>query len=326
MSTPLSSIIFPGQGVQQHGMAQDFYNDSASARRVFEEASDAVGFDLAELCFGNDPRLQNATEYTQPAILTAELAQFAVVRERLGLHSDELVFGGHSLGEYSALVAAGALPLADAVRLVRERGRLMQTATPAEDCGMTAVISEELDAGLVANVIDDLDVEIANDNSCEQLVLAGTREGLSVARQQLEQALADNRSEPWRFVDIAVNTPFHSSWMNCIEPAFAEVLQPIQSRLKVANATRVTSNFNGSFHHEDAAMICSDLVHQISGTVRWQENMVSLLMASEQVIEIGPACPLRGFFKTLGVAVQPVSSVRKLDRMLRRQPALKVAA
>ena len=200
MSTPLSSIIFPGQGVQQRGMAEDFYHDSASARGVFEEASDAVGFDLTGLCFGDDPRLQNATEYTQPAILTAELAQFAVVRERLELSADQLVFGGHSLGEYSALVAAGAMPLADAVQLVRERGRLMQTATPAEDCGMTAVISEVLDAGLVANVIDELDVEIANDNSCQQLVLAGTREGLVLARQQLEQLLADNGTPSWRFV------------------------------------------------------------------------------------------------------------------------------
>src|SRR5689334_12028618 len=127
MATPTTTIVFPGQGTQRAGMGQDFHSWSTAARDVYAEASDALGLDLCALCFADDERL-GLTELTQPAILATEIAMLRAIETELGLSAS--TYGGHSLGEYTALVACGALPLASAVRLVRERGRLMQDAVP----------------------------------------------------------------------------------------------------------------------------------------------------------------------------------------------------
>ncbi|MFZ5889472.1 MAG: ACP S-malonyltransferase [Myxococcota bacterium] len=133
LATNGTAVVFPGQGSQCTGMARDFYRELECSRRAFEEASDASGLDLAALCFEPDARL-GMTEFTQPALLTAEVAMYRGLSEELGLHAT--FFGGHSLGEYSALVAAGVLPLATAVQLVRLRGRLMQSVPPLGSGGM----------------------------------------------------------------------------------------------------------------------------------------------------------------------------------------------
>ncbi len=142
------AVVFPGQGSQRPGMAADFAERFPEARAVFEEASAALELDVARICAGDD-RL-NLTEFTQPCILTAEIAMLVALRAHFGLSAER--FGGHSLGEYTALVAAGALPLADAVRLVRLRGRLMQDAVPVGRGGMVAVIQRALDLEAVAGI------------------------------------------------------------------------------------------------------------------------------------------------------------------------------
>jgi len=130
-----TALVFPGQGSQRPGMAKDFHTDFAVARDAFAEASEACDVDLASISFGEDERL-NLTEYTQPCILTAEIAMLAALRSEMGLEAGW--FAGHSLGEYTALVAAGVLPLGEAARLVRRRGALMQEAVPAGEGAMLA--------------------------------------------------------------------------------------------------------------------------------------------------------------------------------------------
>jgi [acyl-carrier-protein] S-malonyltransferase/trans-AT polyketide synthase/acyltransferase/oxidoreductase domain-containing protein len=289
-------------------MGRDFHDWSAAARLAYEEASDGAAFDVPGLCFGDDERL-GLTEYAQPAILATEVAMLRAIEAELGLSAT--CFGGHSLGEYTALVAAGALPLGEAVRLVRERGRLMQAAVPAGAGGMTAVIGDALDTGAIARALQDLDATIANDNAGTQVVLSGRTRDLAVARERIGRDLG----ERVRFVDLEVSAPFHSPLMAPIEPAFAEHLDAVRARLDAARAALVTSNFTGGFHDPDDDAVIDGLVRQISGTVRWRANMQALRERAARVIEIGPGRPLRAFFKTIGVEVQTITDVRSANRV-----------
>lgn len=309
MATPSTTIVFPGQGSQRSGMGRDFHAWSAAARATYAEASDALALDLCALCFGDDERL-GLTEFAQPAILTTEVAMQRALAAELGL--DAACFGGHSLGEYSALVAAGALPLADAVRLVRERGRLMQEAVPVGRGGMTAVIGESLERATLAGALDGLEVSIANDNASTQIVLSGVASELPVAQERIVAALGDARV---RFVDLPVSAPFHCPLMAGIEPAFEGLLAGAGERLDAARAAAVTSNFSGDFHEPEAASVVRRLVQQISGTVRWRDNMQALAARSRRILEVGPGRPLRAFFKTLGVEVQAITDVRSATRV-----------
>src|SRR5262245_36697841 len=187
-------------------------------------------------------------------------------------------FGGHSLGEYTALVAAGVLPLADALRVVRERGRLMQEAVPVGMGRMTAVIGDGLDPATVARAIAGLEVTIANDNSPEQLVLSGRAADV----RESERRLGENGGA-LRLVELDVSAPFHSPLMATIEPAFAVVLG--RAAIVVDGAPSVTSNLTGGFHEADPALLRARLVRQISGTVRWRENMRVLTAQPTTVIE-----------------------------------------
>jgi [acyl-carrier-protein] S-malonyltransferase len=298
------AIVFPGQGSQRPGMGQDFCESFEAARLVYQEASEACDLDLAALCFGEDERL-GLTEYAQPAILTTEIAMLRALESETGLAGS--FFGGHSLGEYTALVAAGVLPLADAARIVRERGRLMQTAVPVGRGRMVAVIGEALDFEALRHAIDGLAVNAANHNSDKQVVLSGLLADTHTAQARLAQ---QDSSESLRFVELEVSAPFHSSLMAVIEPPFAEVLTDASSSFDLSLAPFVTSNFSGRFHDDDRDGLIERLVRQISGTVRWRDNMNVLAERCQRFLEIGPGRPLRGFFKTIGVDVEAITSVR----------------
>ena len=189
-------------------MGRDFYDAIPESRCAYEEAADVLGFDVADLCFGEDERL-NLTEYTQPCLLTTEIAMLRGLAVRYGFRPS--CFGGHSLGEWTALVAAGALPFAEALRLVRERGRLMQGAVPPGVGAMTAVIAEGLDPEVIGKLLGDLAVDVANINSSRQIVLSGEAGAVATAESRLGEALADLPS--LRFVRLNVSAPFHSRLM-----------------------------------------------------------------------------------------------------------------
>ena len=303
-------LVFPGQGSQRAGMALDFRDTFAESRAVFEEASDALSLDLAALCAG-DERLGH-TEYTQPAILVAEIAMLRALEAQLGLKGTH--FGGHSLGEYSALVAAGALPLAEAARLVRERGRRMQEAVPLGEGAMAAVMRADLDADALAAALDGLLVDLANLNAPDQIVISGRAADVSAAVERIGQspALAGARAKL-----LDVSAPFHSRLMAVIEPGFRALLEASSTGWDASRADRVVSNFTGDFHRPETGAVVDALTRQISGSVRWVDDMRALLaLRPARVLEIGPNRPLRGFFRSLDVDVDAIFNVVTAKRVL----------
>ena len=292
-----TALVFPGQGSQRAGMARDFHDEFAVAREAFAEASAACGVDLAAISFGDEPRL-NLTEFTQPCILTAEIAMLRALAAELGLEAGW--FAGHSLGEYTALVAAGALPLGDAARLVRRRGALMQEAVPAGDGAMLAVIGRGLDLAELRAALEGLEVDAANHNSSSQIVISGSASGVAEAKQRLA-------GKGRRLVPLNVSAPFHSRLMREVEAKFAPDLAG--APLDAARAPRVASNYTGGLHAADAAAVRDALVRQISGTVRWVDNMRALSERATRIVEIGPGKPLSGFFKDVGVTVEAITDL-----------------
>lgn len=296
-------------------MGRDFFDRFASSRRTYEEAADAAGFDVAALCFEEDERL-SLTEYSQPAILTTQIAMVCALAEGWGVAAQR--FGGHSLGEYSALVAAGVVPLGDAVRIVRERGRLMQAAVPVGEGTMAAALGTGLDRGSIASTLAGLGVDVANDNSDGQVVLSGPA---AAVKQAGELLLANPATGVQRLVDLEVSAPFHSRMMAPIEESFSEVLREASARWDVARASAVTSNLTGEFHDTDAGLLCERLVGQLSATVRWRDNMRAIADTGAAVYEVGPSRPLRGFFRSVGIDVVSVVDVRSAEKAFARAVA-----
>jgi [acyl-carrier-protein] S-malonyltransferase/trans-AT polyketide synthase/acyltransferase/oxidoreductase domain-containing protein len=301
-------FVFPGQGSQKPGMAKDLHDGFAAARDVFAEASSALELDLGALCFSEDPRL-DLTEYTQPAILTAEIAMVRVLERDFGLRATR--FGGHSLGEYTALCAAGTLSLSTAVRLVRRRGALMQAAVPAGLGAMVAVVSAGIAARDLAVALAPLGVDVANENAPDQVVLSGPAEAIQRASELVPTLTA---GAPCRVVPLNVSAPFHSRGMQLIETEFRALLEA--SDLDASRAASVTSNYTGRFHVPERAAVLEALTRQISGTVRWIANMHALAEAAGALYEVGPSRILRGFFTGLGREVPSLTSVRTIERAL----------
>lgn len=302
------AVVFPGQGSQRAGMAQDFHDAFAAAREVFAEASEALSLDVAELCFAGDPRL-DLTEFTQPAIVTAEIAMLRAIASEWGFAPTR--FGGHSLGEYTALCAAGVLTLADVVRLTRARGALMQDAVPVGEGAMSAVLSAGVaDAG-VAALVAALGVDVANLNSLDQVVISGPTAGVEAAEKRIAEALPSAE-----VIRLNVSAPFHSRLMKGIEPAFRAELERAAGRMDAARAARVTSNFTGGFHSESLPSVLDALTAQISGSVNWVANMRALVDGAERIVEIGPNRPLKRFFGTLGVEITSIMNVKTAKKGL----------
>ncbi|MFI1913836.1 acyltransferase domain-containing protein [Nocardia sp. NPDC020380] len=299
MSADTVAVVFPGQGSQRIGMGADFYREFPIARAVFEEASDAISEDLLHICTERDTRLHR-TEFTQPCVLAMSIAAYRTLTEDFGLVAT--LFGGHSLGEYTALVAAGALNLTDAVRLVHSRGRLMASAVPEGSGTMAALILSGIADTVAARVAVNAGAEIANENSPAQLVISGTRESLTAARAALAAALPE-----LRFVPLRVSGPFHSRLMASAETEFAAELRGYLPRIDSSCATAVTSNFTGDFHRVDE--LAQNLVHQIGSPVRWLSNMRALTARTDTLYEVGPTTPLTPLFVAIGSAPVGISTV-----------------
>ncbi len=305
------AVVFPGQGSQRPGMARDFHDAFAVSRDAFAEASDALDLDLAALCFGDDPRLDR-TEFTQPAILTAEIAMLRALEGELGLRPTH--FGGHSLGEYTALCAAGVIDLGAAVRLVRKRGALMQGAVPLGEGAMVAVVAEGIaDLGIEPELAR-LGVDVANRNSRDQIVLSGERSRVEAASERLADLLG---GAPHDVVRLNVSAPFHSRMLRVIEPDFRAALEALSPALVASRAGVVTSNLTGGFHRPEVFALVDALTRQLSGTVDWIANMRALCGVASKTYEVGPGRPLRGFFKSAGREVTAILSVKSAEKELR---------
>jgi len=306
------AVVFPGQGSQRPGMGKDFYEQIPVCRRTFEEAADALGWDVSAMCFGEDEKL-NLTEYTQPCIVTTEISMLRGLNERYGFTPD--YFGGHSLGEFTALVAAGVMPLSDTVKIVQTRGRLMQEAVPVGVGGMAAVISENIDMDMLTKIMDGLNAGVANINSTNQVVISGEISAIDEAEKRLTQNFPPEKT--FRFIRLNVSAPFHSRLMKTIESRFADTLENFSKNLNAQNAFRVTSNFTGSFHDRDVSAVKKNLVNQISNTVNWRKNMQALAEKGQEIYEVGPGRPLRDFFKTIGVTCQSITGLNAAEKVFK---------
>lgn len=279
------AFIFPGQGAQEPGMGKDFYENSASAREVFDQAESLLGLDMKKLCFEENDEL-NITEYTQIALLTACMAMERVVREQ-GVAPQ--VTAGLSLGEYCAIVSAGGMELSDAMRLVRKRGILMQEAVPAGQGSMAAVLA--MDGPSIEKVLEGREgVWIANYNCPGQIVITGYKTPVEEASKALQEAGAK------RVLPLNVSGPFHSPLMQPAGEGLKEIFAGMKmSPLKVPYVTNVTAEYV-----DDIAQTEELLIRQVSSSVRWQQSVEKMIAAGvDTFVEIGPGRTLNGFLRKI---------------------------
>jgi [acyl-carrier-protein] S-malonyltransferase len=283
------AFIFPGQGSQAPGMGRELAERYAAARGVFEEADEALGFALSRLCFEGPAEELQLTENTQPAILATSVAALRAA-ESEGLPRPVYV-AGHSLGEYSALVAAGALSLGDAVRVVRKRGRYMQEAVPVGAGAMAAVLGADLETVEAACAEAARGGEIcspANINSPGQIVIAGSAAAVERAIPLLKERGAK------RAIPLKVSAPFHCALMLPAQERLAADLDSVEFKdLGVPLVTNVDARLIRT-----GAEARASLVRQVSQTVRWRESVE--LLAREGVdtfVEVGPGKVLSGLVR-----------------------------
>lgn len=303
----MDAFLFPGQGSQFSGMGKDLVDNFDVAKRVFEEACDALGFDIAKLCFSGSEDELKLTANTQPAILTTSIAALRVLEQETDLRPTYAA--GHSLGEYSALVCVGALGLADAVRTVRQRGTFMQEAVPVGVGAMAAIMgldAPELELLCKAAAQGEV-VAPANFNSPGQIVIAGHATAVERAMVLAKEAGAK------RALPLPVSAPFHSALMAPAAKRLEETLQDVavdEFRCPVVSNVEATP-------YQEAERVKPLLIEQVCAAVRWDESVSKMKeLGVTNYIEIGPGKVLSGLAKRIakGSTVQNISDVASLKK------------
>lgn len=300
------AFVFPGQGSQAVGMGRDVYEANAAAKQVFEQADEALGFKLTEIIFDGSEDLLKITYNTQPALLTTSIALLEAFKEK-GVAPDYVA--GHSLGEYSALVAAGVLGFADAVRTVRARGQFMEKAVPGGKGAMAAVLGADRNAlaELCAKVSAETgSVELANVNSPGQIVVSGSKEGVQKIVELGKEIGAK------RVIPLEVSGPFHSSLMKPAAEQLAEVLAGVSvSPAQVPVVANVTAQ-----PVTEPERIRELLVEQVYSPVLWEDSIGWLIgQGVDTFVEIGSGSVLAGLIKKIdrNVKVVSVNSKEAID-------------
>lgn len=294
MASPNIAFVFPGQGSQYVGMGKDICEQYPIAKKIFDEAEDALGFSLSQLCFSGPETELKLTENTQPAILTVSVAALRVLEAETALRP--AFVAGHSLGEYSALVAVGALRFADAVKIVRQRGRLMQQAVPAGAGAMAVILGMEMAA--VQSLCEDAGqgevVSPANYNGGGQIVIAGAKS--AVARAMV---LAKERGAK-RALDLPVSAPFHCELMRPAADGLARILNDFTVEpFTVGVVTNAEADVNF-----DAGRVKALLTEQAVQPVRWEESVQKLFqLGCTRALEVGPGKVLKGLIKRIAPAM-----------------------
>ena len=298
------AFMFPGQGAQKAGMGKDFYEQSETARKVIDKATELLDIDMKALCFEENDKLDQ-TEYTQAALVTVCMAMEHVLRER-GLKAD--VTAGLSLGEYCAIASAGGMSTEDAITTVRKRGILMQNAVPGGKGTMAAVLGMKGED--IEKVVDPIDgVTIANYNCPGQIVITGWKESVEKASEELKAAGAK------RVMPLNVSGPFLSPMLEEAGRELGQVLAGVQlSELEIPYVTNVTAEYVTDISETKAL-----LATQVASSVRWQQSVENMIADGvDTFVEIGPGRTLAGFMRKISrdVKVYNVGTWEDVDKVV----------
>ena len=286
------SVIFPGQGSQLVGMGKEFYHKYKLVKNLFNEADDTLGFSLSNLILNGPKEDLDLTENTQPAIFLISYSIFKLIKEEFSINLNKAnYFAGHSLGEYSALASAGALSFSDTLKILKIRGKAMQSAVPKGVGGMVAVLGSEIATieNLIVENKDKYKCYIANDNSVGQIVLSGNIE-------DLEKMMIDLKSINIKNIKLPVSAPFHCKLMNKATLIMKEEIAKLDFKepenILISNVTgNIIANSNE---------LKNLLVQQIENRVRWRESILLIINKGiNQFIEIGPGKVLSGLIKRI---------------------------
>tara|TARA_B100000795_G_scaffold198940_1_gene152798 strand:- start:722 stop:1654 length:933 start_codon:yes stop_codon:yes gene_type:complete len=286
------SIIFPGQGSQSVGMAKDLHDKYSLIQDLFQEADDTLGFSISDLILNGPKNELDLTENTQPAIFLVSYSIFKLIKEEFNIDLNKAsFFAGHSLGEYSALACAKSLSFSDTLRVLKARGKAMQSSVPKGEGGMVAVLGSEIQ--IIENIIEEnkskYQCYIANDNSDGQIVLSGSI-------KNLEEMMIDLNAANIKNIKLPVSAPFHCKLMNKATFLMSSEI----SKLNFQNPKNtLISNVTGK-EITDSNQLKDLLVKQIESRVRWRESV--LLMINKGIthfIEIGPGKVLSGLIKRI---------------------------
>ncbi|MFV0637093.1 ACP S-malonyltransferase [Mitsuokella sp.] len=303
------AFVFPGQGAQAVGMGKDLFDKYDAAKKIFAEADEALGYSIKDMCFEGPADDLKLTANTQPAILTVSVVVNEILKEH-GIQPD--VAGGHSLGEYSALVAAGVLSFRDAVVLVHKRGQYMQEAVPVGEGGMAAIIGlddETIAAACEKAAKEAGDVQPVNFNCPGQTVIAGTTKGVEKAVEELKAAGAK------KAVVLPVSAPFHSTLMKPAAEKLAAELDQVEIR---DAAFPVVSNYTGKLE-TSAEEIKQNLVAQADHPVRWIACVNTMKeFGADTFVEAGPGRTLCGFNRRIDRSLKSlnVENLESLQKTL----------
>ena len=291
------SVIFPGQGSQLVGMGKNFYDKYTLVQDLFKEADDTLGFSLSNLILNGPKEDLDLTENTQPAIFLISYSIFKLIKEEFNINLNKAsFFAGHSLGEYSALASAGALSFSDTLKILKTRGKAMQSSVPKGVGGMVAVLGSEVE--IIENFIEEnktkYECYIANDNSVGQIVLSGNIE-------DLEKMMVDLKSANIKNIKLPVSAPFHCKLMNKATIIMNEEIAKLNFKepqnILISNVTG--KEIINSNELKDL------LVQQIESRVRWRESVLLMVKKGiNQFIEIGPGKVLSGLIKRINKNVK----------------------
>jgi len=286
------SVIFPGQGSQLVGMGKDFYDKYTLVQELFREADDTLGFSLSNLILNGPREDLDLTENTQPSIFLISYSIFKLIKEEFNINLNKAnFFAGHSLGEYSALASSGALSFSDTLKILKIRGKAMQSSVPKGVGGMVAVLGSEIE--IIENFINKnktkYECYIANDNSAGQIVLSGNIE-------DLEKMMIDLKSANIKNIKLPVSAPFHCKLMN----KATLVMQEEIAKLNFKEPENILiSNVTGK-EIANSNELKDLLVKQIESRVRWRESVLLMINKGvNQFIEIGPGKVLSGLIKRI---------------------------